>query len=445
MALRGSSTDGDGSVASLQQWGLNHTPSGWLERKLWAGAGASAELLEHCPQSDRIKYQGLGGIVWATGLLAFISGSFAFYTIVSPKTDTSLHDARVDVTSLLIALLAGAVWAAVIFNLDRFIVSSTGKGDGTERITWMEFFTSLPRLVMATVIGVCIATPLELHILKPEIDAELGLQQQEQAAKLNAAAEKLAGDRKAELAAVIARNEDALAESDKYFEERRVEIVQQQKAIQAEAEGLSASGKAGCGPACLEKKDALARLSDEREIDMKKAEVQNARKREEVAQAKEELKTLEQSLKAERKLHEAHAAHMDGLLARIHISHEIGGLVPYFITGLLLMIELAPIFFKMMLTKGTYDYLVEYEKRRRLALLGVELEGVTYHGDQAEKVVADRFLRTDRMLEEERLRLEDQHVLSKVLHDTFRDQLSSEIRERPDSYIEQLREGRREA
>ena len=47
---------------------------GPLSRFLWFCAGADASLLAHCPHSDRVKYQGIGGIVLATAVLAFTSG-----------------------------------------------------------------------------------------------------------------------------------------------------------------------------------------------------------------------------------------------------------------------------------------------------------------------------------------------------------------------------------
>ena len=61
-----------------------HKP-GRLTRFMWWSAGADAKLLEACSYSDHAKYFGLGGIVVATGLLATISGGYAFYTIFSPK------------------------------------------------------------------------------------------------------------------------------------------------------------------------------------------------------------------------------------------------------------------------------------------------------------------------------------------------------------------------
>lgn len=66
----------------------------------------------------------------------------------------------------------------IIFNLDRFIVSSTGKGDGTDSITWKEFFQALPRLLIALILGFTISKPLELKIIETEINVQLRKEQQ---------------------------------------------------------------------------------------------------------------------------------------------------------------------------------------------------------------------------------------------------------------------------
>ena len=62
-------------------------------------------------------------------------------------------------------------------NLDRFIVSSTGKGDGTDKVTWKEF-GQYSKDNNSNYISVAISSPLEVGILKSEIDAVL--QEQEE-------------------------------------------------------------------------------------------------------------------------------------------------------------------------------------------------------------------------------------------------------------------------
>lgn len=46
----------------------------FVQRVLWFCAGADEQLLLKCPHSDRVKMEGIGGIVLATTVLAFFSG-----------------------------------------------------------------------------------------------------------------------------------------------------------------------------------------------------------------------------------------------------------------------------------------------------------------------------------------------------------------------------------
>ena len=110
---------------------------GLASRFLWFAAGADSELLRRCPVSDGVKYQGVGGMVLATAALAFASGSYAFYAVFAPKDETALGGGEVHMPTVWIAMGMGLHWAVIIFNIDRFIVSSTGKGDGSDRITFV--------------------------------------------------------------------------------------------------------------------------------------------------------------------------------------------------------------------------------------------------------------------------------------------------------------------
>src|SRR5690606_3446398 len=63
----------------------------WLSRLLWWSAGADIDLLSRCPRSDGVKYEGMGGVVLATGVLAFVSSAYAFYTVFSPKDQKAME------------------------------------------------------------------------------------------------------------------------------------------------------------------------------------------------------------------------------------------------------------------------------------------------------------------------------------------------------------------
>jgi hypothetical protein len=74
------------------------------------------------------------------------------------------------------------------------------------------------------------------------------------------------------------------------------------------------------------------------------------------------------------------AGNYSGLLRRIQISHEVGGIVPWVIFFVLLSIETGPIFFKMMMNKGVYDFLVENHNKKQDVENGIWREHYTYEG-----------------------------------------------------------------
>lgn len=409
-------------------------PSNWFTRLLWFCAGADGRLLERCPHSDRVKFEGVGGIVLATGLLASLSGGYAFYTVFSPKDATALNQS-LDFPSLAVALFAGAIWGLVIFNLDRFIVSSTGKGDGTDKMTFDEWIHAVPRLVMAVVIGVCISAPLEIRILKPEIDAQLELEQNEYRATLDAQASQAAEARKTELRGKVTASQGRLDDQTAYFEKRRIEINDQRRQLELEAEGLTGSGSPGRGPAWQDKKDTLDKLEEELGRDRAADATMSGAGTSEIAGWKSELDEIETKLAETEESNLKQARHLDGLQRRIKISHEIGGPVPWLIMALLLCVETGPIFFKMMLIKGVYDYADENARRIALARFGIELSSVGFLDGGKKEVRMDTFHQAEAILGEEQRRLDTEESLSKKAHKKFQAETSAKIEDDLSSFL----------
>jgi hypothetical protein len=142
---------------------------------LWKCGGADAQILQYAPYSDHIKNAGIGGVVLATTVMATLAMGFAMQTIfASPSTTGKIDQITGEVAlegNLWISIPVALIWGLIIFNLDRFIVS-TVKGDGTEKITGGEWLSMLPRLFMAILIGLTISAPLETFIFKREIHRE---------------------------------------------------------------------------------------------------------------------------------------------------------------------------------------------------------------------------------------------------------------------------------
>jgi len=129
----------------------------WLQKFLWWCAGVEGKILENYP-TEWSKYFGIGGTILFTALMASFAGGYAFYTAFK---------------DIPFAIFFALFWGALIFNLDRYIVSTIGKGDGTPLITRQEWKNALPRIILAVLIGFVIATPLELKVFEKEIGVEI--------------------------------------------------------------------------------------------------------------------------------------------------------------------------------------------------------------------------------------------------------------------------------
>ncbi|WP_425595266.1 DUF4407 domain-containing protein [Pseudophaeobacter arcticus] len=72
-------------------------------------SGADPDLLIESPKSEQIKYAGIGGTIFFTAVMAFIAASYALFTVFD---------------NVYLSIAFGLVWGLLIFNLDRYIVST---------------------------------------------------------------------------------------------------------------------------------------------------------------------------------------------------------------------------------------------------------------------------------------------------------------------------------
>ncbi|MBK8806186.1 MAG: DUF4407 domain-containing protein [Bacteroidales bacterium] len=110
-------------------------------------------LLKKCP-TDFNTYFGIGIIILLTGLMAFISGSYAFYTVFK---------------STPLAVIFGIFWGTLIFFLDWYLVSSLKKQNNKKQ----EIAMSIPRLILAFFLAVVISKPIELKLFEKEINNQI--------------------------------------------------------------------------------------------------------------------------------------------------------------------------------------------------------------------------------------------------------------------------------
>ena len=83
-----------------------------LQRFFIFCSGADTDILEDCSSGEQTKYAGIGATVFFTAVMAAIAGSYALFTVFD---------------NLVTAIFFGLIWGLLIFNLDRFIVSTIKK------------------------------------------------------------------------------------------------------------------------------------------------------------------------------------------------------------------------------------------------------------------------------------------------------------------------------
>lgn len=395
-----------------------------IMRLFWKAAGADRYILERSTYGDQVKYLCLGGIIVATGLMAGLAGGYAFYTIFEPRgnaidsfktaADIGGNYDAIDPATMIKSVVFGIIWGLIIFNIDRFIISSTGKGDGTEEITWKEFKGALPRLFMGAIIALTISKPVEIRMFKTEIDIKLHEKQIEQQQAYKAKTDSIFNSELAKKDGEIAKTEAELASKRQRYKEIEAQYIEEVRNIRP---GPRAA-------AIKEQMDALAQ------------EVKALEQNPEYLRVKQEKEEIEKRREMALTQSQKYAAGLDGLLERIKISHEISGiLISLFITLLFMAIELTPIFFKLMLIKSPYDYMEENVKELIKAENGIEIQYNYYQdkeGHERDKIVHHQVIQ---LLKEKIALLEVQSQLSETALGHWKEKKKETIRQNPDQYV----------
>src|SRR5919205_3077735 len=112
---------------------------------LAAMSGARPDVLETAPGA-RARFVALGGVLLSTGGLAVLSAAFAVHMALGAWWP--------------VALLIGIGWGTVIVNLDRMLLVGMAHDSSLKRNVAL----AVPRVGLALVLGVVVATPLTLQV-----------------------------------------------------------------------------------------------------------------------------------------------------------------------------------------------------------------------------------------------------------------------------------------
>ena len=298
----------------------------------WWCSGASPEILKQC-SSEKSKYVGIGATVFFTGVFAVLSGAYALYMVFD---------------NFILAFLFGLIWGLMIFNIDRYIVSSMRK-EGQFR---KEFKMAFPRIILAIILSIVIARPLELKIFEKEINAEMSIMEQEflseQQNAVNVRFEKDQLQLQDNIAILKKEIVDKTATRDKL-----------RKIAQEEADGTGGSMKKNAGPIYqIKKADA-----DDVDAELKELSLKNNTLILEKEKQLAEITSIQ--LQETRKLE---LKRMDGPAARLEALNRLSdkslaiGLASWFILLLFIAIETAPVFVKLISPVGPYDHLLKLEE-----------------------------------------------------------------------------------
>jgi hypothetical protein len=289
-------------------------------------SGADKDLLEGCSEGEQTKYVGIGATVFFTAVMAFIASSYALFTVFD---------------NVFPALLFGLVWSLLIFNLDRFIVSTIRKRDRFGS----EFLQATPRIILAVIIAIVISKPLEIKIFEKEINTVL-LKEKNAMTLSN----------KKEVATYFKSDLD---KNKTEIDNLKSEITNKEKEVNTlyetyitEAEGTAGTKKLGKGPVFKEK-IAKHNLASAQLDSIKKANLAK------IITIEKNSQTLQTDL--DKKVTESQPIidSFDGLMARINALDKLPWLPSFFIMLLFLAIETSPIIAKLLSPKGEYDYKLE--------------------------------------------------------------------------------------
>ncbi len=297
-----------------------------LKRFFITCSGVDKDLIYSCSNGEQNKYAGIGATVMFTALMAWIAASYALYTVFD---------------SVYAATFFGLVWGLLIFNLDRFIVSTIRKRDRF----WQEFLQATPRIILAMIIAIVISKPLEIKIFQKEIDTVLLKEKNDMAlANKKQVANYFQGD--------LDKNKADIGSLKSAIVNKEKEVNDLYSTYITEAEGTQGTLKLGKGPVYQEKRDkhdaALAELEALRKANNEK-----------IAAKEKEAGTLKADLDKKISDSEPVIDGFDGLMARINALDKLPWLPSFFIMLLFLAIETSPIIAKMLSPKGEYDFKLE--------------------------------------------------------------------------------------
>ena len=309
-----------------------------LYRFLVFCAGSDEDILQKCPRSEQIKHAGFGALVLVPATLGFFSMTYAISTFVPNP---------------YLYILAGLVWACIVFIFDRFIVSSFRK-----RQTILKDVTSatfISRIIFSAFVGVAVAHPLVLLYFRESINVNMDefahakMDSIENAYKIEKNIYQLQND-------TIDNNIKALSDT----------IHTQESVLHDEIKGVvrgdeKTTGIAGEGPTFKYDTAYLHRLYN----DLAQTKINNENKKGDNNNAMAKLDST-RAAKINRLTFSHDYLEREKALSRLTAANPIISITTWFLILFFILVDILPVTWKGLTNRGPYDeYLNETELRIR--------------------------------------------------------------------------------
>ena len=434
----------------LIEWG------GLLNEFFWVCSGVNRKVVRQCP-TEYAKYAGMGGTIFFTACMAALSGGYAISTVFD---------------NTVVSVCFGLFWGLLIFNLDRLIVN-TMYSDGEVTISWKEFASGLPRIIMAIFLGIVISTPLELKIYEKSIDTEIKSLKQKKLKELLADDQAKLEDmyvRQEQIRsrdvvdAAVGSAENAFSEASKELGKLQTQYKQissQIGTLQARRSHISQIENPGQYDKLTReinkltsKRNALkprinelatTKATEDRTyrdaIDDNKAQINK-----ELTSINADIDTLKLKIAKAEKIYEPQLSdEFDGFQGRMMAFSSLKEnpstrIAALFISLLFIIIECAPTLMRMMVADGSYEDLLEVERHRisvltskRISDLNDEINTEVQISTQKNKERLEAEVLANKELMEKIAKIQAELLNTAI--ENWREEELAKINENPSAYI----------
>jgi hypothetical protein len=320
-------------------------------------------LIRFCTPNTRNIQAALGFFVLLTGIMAFISGSYAISNLFIYES-ASTGKPEMMTGGGIISILLGIIYAVLIMAIDREIVAASSK------------YAVIARIPLAVIISMIISLPVEIQLFESRINKKLLSDIQKENKDARSEAEQPVLKLEAERDTILLRKNTAIRERSEWARIMEAEIV-----------GLpingKTTGKGGEGPAYRQamfnhiQQDSLIARCD-RELSVVDDQLSLLRNKTDSVYKNRRVAQSYDLLSKYIALKEVRRDDTTGAASRM----------AYGITVLFLLFELIPSLVKLMLPRTEYDILLE--KRRQLNILSAKTIYIDateeYEGKSADEI-----------------------------------------------------------